>query len=146
MYAGVGTSKVFIVGVEGILTLLDERLVFENGLFLESMPSNELKPPIEAEFLIIQGPRVTNIFTGPKGKLNLFVKFNVPVIKTCKVKFFTFKCPGIKTVKETLNIYESPALFKFEDILWHYPLGLKLDVLILESGDPIYLEYKEGSL
>ena len=134
MFAGVGT-KVFSVGVEGVLTLLKEKLVYFIGTEIEVF--NDGFNDGDVEFIITQGQKLSNIFTGPQGKLNLFAKYSVPKVKTCKWKFITVKCIKLGTIKATKNIYTTPALFRREDILFDDPF-VELDVVLVDGKPPAY--------
>ncbi len=135
MYAGIGSRRLpVIVGVEGVLTLLDERIEFFNGVEIEYL-ENQPSEPIE--FIISQGPVVRNIFTGPQGKLNLFAQYTVPKIKKCKVGLIKIPCPGFAKVKATKNIWKSKALFRFKDVIYENP-NAQLSVVIPNSGEPLY--------
>jgi hypothetical protein len=134
LYAGVGKGP-FIAGVEGVLSLLDERIVFFNGVDIAVI--EHTNPSYPEEFVIYQGPKITNIFTGPQGKLNLFAKYSVPTIKTCKAGPFKFPCPGFKSIKATKNIWKSKALFQLTDVLYEDD-DAKLDVVIADGEPPAY--------
>jgi len=134
MFAGVGT-KVFAVGVEGVLTLLDERIVYFIGTEIEVIDDGLSSGDVE--FMVTQLQKLSNIFTGPQGKLNLFAKYTVPAIRTCKWKFIKFKCIKLATIKATKNIYSTPALFRREDILFEDPFA-QLDVVIVNGQPPAY--------
>ncbi len=132
--AGVG-SPLFSAGVEGVLTLLDERLeffigtrIFEHDLGFSSG---------NAEFIIIQGETLSNVFTGPQGAINLFAKYTVPKVVTCSWGFIKGKCIKAKTIKATKNIWRSPALFRFDDILYD-SRDVLLDVVVLDGKEPMY--------
>lgn len=134
MFAGVGT-KVFSVGVEGVLTLLDERIVYFIGTEIETIDDGFTTGDVE--FMVTQLQKLSNIFTGPQGKLNLFAKYTVPAVRTCKWKFINVKCIKLATIKATKNIYTTPALFRREDILFEDPFA-QLDVVIANSQQPAY--------
>jgi len=134
MYAGVGT-KVFAVGVEGVVTLLEEKIVYFIGTEIETIDDGFASGDVE--FMVTQLQKLSNIFTGPVGKLNLFAKYTVPQVKTCKWKFIKVKCIKLGTIKATKNIYTTPALFRREDILLEDPFA-KLDVVIANGQDPAY--------
>ena len=134
MFAGVGT-KVFAVGVEGVLTLLDERIVYFIGTEIEVIDDGFGSGDVE--FIVTQLQKLSNIFTGPQGKLNLFAKYTVPAVRTCKWKFIKFKCIKLATIKATKNIYSTPALFRREDILFEDPFA-QLDVVIANGKPPAY--------
>ena len=134
MFAGVGT-KIFSVGVEGVVTLLEEKIVYFIGTEIELI--NDGFSDGNVEFVITQLQQLSNIFTGPVGKLNLFAKYSVPKIKTCKWKFIKFKCIKLGTIKVTKNIYRTPALFRRQDILFEDPFA-KLDVVIANGQSPAY--------
>jgi hypothetical protein len=89
------------------------------------------------EFVITQLQKLSNIFTGPVGKLNLFAKYTVPKVATCKWKFIKVKCIKLGTIKATKNIYTTPALFRREDILFEDPFA-ELDVVIANGQPPAY--------
>jgi len=134
MFAGVGT-KVFAVGVEGVLTLLDERIVYFIGTEIEVIDDGFASGDVE--FMVTQLQKLSNIFTGPQGKLNLFAKYTVPAVRTCKWKWIKFKCIKLATIKATKNIYSTPALFRREDILFEDPFA-QLDVVIASGQLPAY--------
>lgn len=134
MFAGVGT-KVFSVGVEGVVTLLEEKLVYFIGTEIEVIDDGFTSGDVE--FMVTQLQKLSNIFTGPVGKLNLFAKYTVPKVKTCKWKFIKFKCIKLGTIKATKNIYTTPALFRREDILFEDPFA-ELDVVIVNGLPPAY--------
>lgn len=134
MNAGVGT-KAFSVGVEGILTLLEEKLVYFIGTEIETFDDGFTTGDVE--FIITQKQELKNIFTGPVGKLNLFAKYTVPKVKTCKWKFIKVKCIKLGTIKATKNIYTTPALFRRTDILFEDPF-LQLDVVLVDGKEPAY--------
>lgn len=132
-YAGVGGESLgFIAGIEGILSLLKEQVEFFNGV---TVTMHQASYP--SEFTIEQGPKITNIFTGPQGFINLFVKYSIPTIKKCKVGPVKIPCPGFKTIKATKNLYKTKALFQKTDILYQKK-SLNLDVVIPQDADPIY--------
>jgi hypothetical protein len=134
MYAGIGT-KVFAVGVEGVVTLLEEKIVYFIGTEIEVIDDGFASG--DAEFIITQLQKLSNIFTGPVGKLNLFARYTVPQVKTCKWKFIKVKCIKLGTIKATKNIYTTPALFRREDIIFEDPFA-ELDVVILSGLPPAY--------
>ena len=134
MFAGVGT-KVFSVGVEGVLTLLEEKIVYFIGTEIETIDDGFTSGDVE--FIVTQLQKLSNIFTGPVGKLNLFAKYTVPKVKTCKWKFIKVKCIKLGKIKATKNIYTTPALFRREDILFDDPF-VELDVVIVSGQSPAY--------
>jgi hypothetical protein len=134
MFAGVGT-KVFSVGVEGVVTLLEEKIVYFIGTEIEVVDDGSESQNVE--FIITQLQKLSNIFTGPVGKLNLFAKYTVPKVATCKWKFIKVKCIKLGTIKATKNIYTTPALFRREDILFEDPFA-ELDVVIANGQPPAY--------
>ena len=101
MFAGVGT-KVFTVAVERVVTLLEEKIVYFIGTEIEVIDDGFSSGDVE--FLITQLQKLSNIFTGPVGKLNLFAKYTVPKVATCKWKFIKVKCIKLGTIKATKNI------------------------------------------
>ena len=134
MFAGVGT-RVFAFGVEGVVILLEEKIVYFIGTEIEVIDDGFSSGDVE--FMITQLQKLSNIFTGPVGKLNLFAKYTVPKIKTCKWGFVKFKCIKLGTIKATKNIYTTPALFRREDILFEDPFA-ELDVVIISGQPPAY--------
>jgi len=138
MFAGVGT-RVFAVGVEGVLTLLDERIVYFIGTEIEVIDDGFVSGDVE--FMVTQLQKLSNIFTGPQGKINLFARYTVPAVRTCKWKFIKFKCIKLATIKATKNIYSTPALFRREDILFEDPFT-QLDVVIANGQMPAYFVQK----
>ena len=134
MFAGLGT-KIFSVGVEGVVALLDERIVYFVGTEIEVIDDGFESGNVE--FVVTQLQKLSNIFTGPQGFLNLFAKYSVPVVRTCKWKFLKFPCLKLATVKATKNIYSTPALFRREDILFEDPFA-EIDVVIADGKEPAY--------
>jgi len=134
IYAGVGTP-LFSAGVEGVLTLLDERIVLFSGTDIELLDDG-FQSGIP-EFIITQGQKLTNEFTGPRGAINLYAKYSVPGFKTCSWGFVKGKCPSLVTLKATKNIWRSKALFKFSDVLWQN-IDAQLDVVAIPGQDPAY--------
>jgi hypothetical protein len=134
MFAGVGTT-VFAAGVEGVVTLLEEKIVYFIGTEIEIIDDGFTSG--DTEFIITQLQKLSNIFTGPVGKLNLFAKYTVPQVKTCKWKFIKVNCIVLGTIKATKNIYTTPALFRREDILFEDPFAV-LDVVIVDGQSPAY--------
>jgi hypothetical protein len=134
--AGVGTP-LFSAGVEGVLTLLDERLTYFNGVVIE-LVSSGVGSGI-AEFVITRGQQLINDFTGPKGALNLFAKYTVPAFKKCSWGFFKGLCPGTATLKATKEIWSSKALFHLKDILLE-DSDVQLDVVVVQQGTPVYFK------
>jgi hypothetical protein len=138
MYAGVGSRRLpVIVGVEGVLALLDGRFVLFNGVDIEVIDQSASSDTVE--FVIRQGPKGTILFTGPQGKLNLFAEYTVPKIKTCKVGLLKIPCPGFAKLKATRNLWSSPALFRYEDVLFELN-SAQLDVVIRPGKDPLYFQ------
>jgi hypothetical protein len=139
VFAGVGTA-LFSAGVEGVLTLLDERITLFSGT---EIPLNGPEPfdlgfqSGIAEFVITQGQTITNYFTGPRGTLNLFAKYTVPAFRKCSWGFFTGLCPTTKTLKATKTLWRSPALFQFSDVLFEKK-GVQLDVVVIKGQEPAY--------
>jgi hypothetical protein len=130
---GLGTIA-FQAGVEGVLTLLDDREVYYIGTIIEVIDDGSDSKNVE--FIITPQQRLSNIFTGPQGKLNLFVKYTTIVRKTCRVGRIKYSCLRVGDKKRTLNIYTSPALFQLE---WtkEYPFA-DLDVVIVDGYSPAY--------
>jgi hypothetical protein len=134
MYAGVGTP-LFAAGIEGVLTLLDERIILFGGTEIDVLDDG-FQSGI-AEFLIVQGFKITNEFTGPRGAINLFAKYSVPGFKSCNWGFIKGICPTIVTIKVTKNIIKSKALFTLRDVLLHLK-GTQLDVVVMQGKQPAY--------
>jgi hypothetical protein len=135
MYGGFGSRRAIIAGVEGRLSLLSEALEFFYGIDIDLVNDGAGASP--AEFVISQGPIITNTFTGPQGSINLFAEFPVIRFKKCKVGFIKIPCPKIIRVKVKKNLYTSPAAFEFVDILYEDP-SLLLDVVLQDGEDPVY--------
>ncbi len=134
LYAGVGSS-LYSVGVEGVLTLLDERLELFSGTQIEVFDRGYDSGI--AEFIITQGQEITNIFSGPEGALNLYAKYSVPKIVTCSWGFVKGKCVKSKTIKATKNIWRSGALFELRDILYEDE-DVAFDVVKMDGQGPMY--------
>ncbi|MEM7207233.1 MAG: hypothetical protein AAF434_05385 [Pseudomonadota bacterium] len=135
MYGGFGSRKAIIAGVEGVLTLLSEELEFFYGIDIDLINDGVGSDP--AEFVISQGPIITNTFTGPQGRINLFAEFPVLKFKTCKIGFIKVRCPAFVRVKVKKNIFTSPAAFEFVDVLYEDP-SVVLDVVLLDGEEPQY--------
>ena len=129
---GVGVKGGIVVGVEGALTLLDERIVYFIGTDIEVIDDGYSSGDVE--FIITPGQKLSNVFTGPQGALNLFVKYPTFKWSTCKVGIIKYKCIKFDRVKRILNLYTTPALFQREDVLFENPFA-QLDVVKL-SGEP----------
>lgn len=134
IFAGVG-NRLFSAGVEGVLTLLDERIVLFGGTEIDVLDDG-FQSGI-AEFVIVQGFKITNVFTGPRGAINLFARYSVPGFKSCSWGFIKGKCPTILTLKATKNIWRSKALFQLRDVLLHIT-GAQLDVVVMQGEEPAY--------
>jgi hypothetical protein len=134
VFAGVG-NRLFSAGVEGVLTLLDERLTLFGGTEIDVLDAG-FQSGI-AEFVIVQGFKITNVFTGPRGAINLYARYSVPGFKTCSWGFIKGICPTILTLKATKNIWRSKALFQLRDVLLHIP-SEQLDVVVAQGEDPAY--------
>lgn len=111
---GVGIKGI-TAGVEGVLILLEEAIVFFFGTEIEVIDDGYASNNVE--FVILPQLKVSNIFTGPQGELNLFVKYATFKWTTCKVGVVKYKCIKIGERKHTLNLYTTPALFQREDVL-----------------------------
>ena len=136
VYAGFGSRRgPVIVGVEGVLSLFDERIVLANTARIEVVENQDSADPVE--LVIEQGPKITNYFTGTRGKINLFAEFTVPVIKKCKIGLIKIPCPGFKKLKVVKNLWSSPALFELNDVLYDDP-QLQLGVVLFEGEEPQY--------
>ena len=134
LYAGVGTSF-FSAGVEGVLTLLDERLEFFSGTTIDVLDLGYVSGI--AEFLINQGQEITNVFTGPIGALNLYAKYTVPKVVTCDWGFVKGKCIKNRTIKATKNIWNSGPLFELRDVLYE-DTDVEFDVVVMNGQEPMY--------
>jgi hypothetical protein len=134
LYAGVG-NKLYSAGVEGVLTLLDERLELFSGTEIDVLDLGYQSGV--AEFLITQGQKITNVFTGPRGALNLYAKYTVPKVVTCNWGFIKGKCIKNRTIKATKNVWRSPALFTLDDILYDKK-DVQFDVVAMDGQQPMY--------
>ena len=135
MYAGVGTV-VFSAGVEGVLTLLDERLPLFAGISLNVHDDGFSTGNVDFE--VNHEVSLSNVFTGPRGTIYLYAKYSKPKFVTCKWPFgVKGKCLVIKTVKVTKDIWRSPALFQLKDVLLELPAN-QFEVVILSGQDPVY--------
>lgn len=137
-FAGVGIKGVFVAGVEGILTLLDERLVFFVGVDIDVITDGYDNDNGDVEFIITQLFELSNVFTGPQGHINLFAEYVAPKVKTCKWGFVRFKCITLSTIRATKNLYSTPALFRRRDVLLEFPWEA-IDVVIVD-GQPAYYD------
>lgn len=124
--------KIATVGVEGALTLFDERIVYFIGTDIEVIDDGYSSDDVE--FIITPGQKLSNIFTGPQGALKLFVKYPTFTWTTCKVGIIKYRCIRIRDVKRKFNLYTTPALFRREDVLFEDPFA-QLDVVKV-SGEP----------
>ncbi len=135
MYGGFGSRRYIIAGVEGVLSLLSEELEFFYGVDIDLVNDGVGAEP--AEFIISQGPKITNTFTGPQGRINLFAEFPVLKFKKCKIGFIKVRCPAFVRVKVKKNIFTSRAAFEFVDVLYEDP-SVILDVVLLDGKEPEY--------
>ncbi|RDH80707.1 MAG: hypothetical protein DIZ80_16910 [endosymbiont of Galathealinum brachiosum] len=135
VYGGFGSRKFIIAGVEGVLSLLSEELEFFYGVDIDLLSDGVGAEP--AEFVITQGPVITNTFRGPQGKINLFAEFPVLKTKTCKIGFIKVRCPAFVRVKVKKNLVSSPAAFEFVDVLYEDP-SVIFDVVLLDGQEPEY--------
>jgi hypothetical protein len=134
LHVGLG-NKLFSAGFEGVLTLLDERLELFSGTEIDVLDLGYQSGV--AEFLITQGQKITNVFTGPRGALSLYAKYTVPKVVTCSWGFIKGKCIKNKTIKATKNIWRSPALFMLDDILYENK-DVQFDVVAMDGQQPMY--------
>lgn len=137
-FAGVGLKDIFVAGVEGVLTLLDERIVFFIGVDIDVIRNGFDNPNGDVEFIVSQLLELSNVFTGPQGHINLFAKYTAPKVSTCKWKFVKFKCVKLGSIKVTKNLYSTPALFRRKDVLLEFPIE-EIDVVIVD-GQPAYYD------
>jgi hypothetical protein len=138
MYAGVGTV-VFSAGIEGVLTLLDERLPLFAGIYLDMYDGGLTSGHVD--FVIKQGVTLSNVFSGPQGTIYLYAKYSKPKFVTCKWPFgIKGKCLVIRTVKVTKDIWRSPKLFQLKDVLLDVPIPPtnQFEVVIMNGQDPVY--------
>jgi len=135
VYGGFGSRRYIIAGVEGVLSLLSEELEFFYGVEIDLLSDGFGAAP--AEFVISQGPKITNTFRGPQGKINLFAEFPVLKFKTCKIGFIKIRCPAFVRVKVKKNLVSSPAAFEFVDVLYEDP-SVIFDVVLLDGQEPEY--------
>lgn len=124
---GVGIKGI-TAGVEGILTLVDERIVYFIGTDIEVIDDGYLSGDVE--FIITKGQKLSNIFTGPQGALNLFVKYPTFKKSTCQAGIVKYKCIKYVEMKRIKNIYTTPALFRREDVLFDYPFEQLVVVIV----------------
>lgn len=135
VYGGFGSRKFIIAGVEGVLSLLSEELEFFYGIEIDLLSEGIGAAP--AEFVINQGPKITNTFRGPQGKINLFAEFPVLKTKTCKIGFIKVRCPAFVRVKVKKNLVSSPYAFEFVDVLYEDP-SVRFDVVLQDGKAPEY--------
>lgn len=129
---GVGIKGGIVVGTEGVLTLLDERVVLFLGTDIEVIDDGYASGDVE--FIITSGFSATNVFTGPQGAINLFIKYATFKRTTCKVGVVKYRCIKYDTMKRILNIYTTPALFQHKYVLFEYPISSRGVVMV--SGKP----------
>jgi hypothetical protein len=133
-FAGVGLKDIFVAGVEGVLTLLDERIVLFVGVDIDVNNDGFNNEPVD--FVVRQLLDLSNVFTGPQGHINLFAKYTAPKVSTCKWKFIKVTCIKLGKIKVTKNLYSTPALFRRSDVLLEFPLS-EIEVVIVD-GQPAY--------
>jgi hypothetical protein len=134
VFAGVG-NPLFSAGVEGVLTLFDERLTLFSGTQIEVVDAG-FQSGI-AEFVVSQGQTLTNDFTSIQGALNLFAKYTVLAFKTCSWGFVKAKCLRSVTLKATKNIYKTGAVLHLRDVLLE-DKDVQLDVVVVPGEAPAY--------
>jgi hypothetical protein len=111
LYVGVGIKGIS-AGVEGVLTLVDGRLVYFIGTDIEVIDDGFTSGNVE--FIITPEQTLSLIFTGPQGALNLFVKYPTFTKATCTAGVVKYRCIRYNEVKRILNLYTTPALFQLE--------------------------------
>ena len=133
LIGGFGTPA-YGAGVEGVVTLFEEKIVYFIGTEIEVIDDGSSSGDVE--FIITQLQKLSNIITGPVGKVNLFAQYSVPQLCGL-IALAKGKCKLLKTIRVTKNIYTTPALFRREDILFEDPF-LELDVVIPNGQPPAY--------
>ena len=94
--AGVGFGA-FTVGIEGQLTLLQEKFITIAGATIHVVNDGFNGDP--AEFVIRNGLQGINEISGADGKISLFAEYTVPSVRRCSWGFFKGYCPTIKSIK-----------------------------------------------
>ena len=124
------TIGVADVGVEGSVTLVEEKFMIQNGSSINVLDDSE--PP---EIVYVPRQKVTNELTGAKGALSVFVKVSVPTVKKCSWGLFTGLCPGVQTLKYPYTLAQWTA-FKKTDVL--FDESIPISVVTLPDGSPSY--------
>jgi hypothetical protein len=122
------TVGVADVGVEGALTLVEEKFKIRSGASINVL--DDL-----SEIVYVPRMQLINELIGAKGALSVFVKVSVPTVKECSWGIIKGICPGIKTVKFPYTLAQYTA-FKKTDIL--FDESRPISVVTLPDGSPKY--------
>lgn len=124
------TIGVADVGVEGGITLVEEKFKIQNGSSINVLDDSE--PP---EIVYVPRQKVTNELTGARGALSVFVAVSVPTVKKCSWGLFTGLCPGLKTLKYPYTLAQWTAFTK-TDVL--FDESIPISVVTLPDGSASY--------
>lgn len=122
------TVGVADVGVEGALTLVEEKFKIRSGASINVL--DDL-----SEIVYVPRMQLINELIGAKGALSVFVKVSVPTVKECSWGIIKGVCPGLKTVKFPYTLAQYTA-FKKTDIL--FDESRPISVVTLPDGSPKY--------
>ncbi|NNE63970.1 MAG: hypothetical protein HKN34_07805, partial [Gammaproteobacteria bacterium] len=136
-------ATIFIgsAGVEGVLTLLEEKLNIVSGASINVddglHPENPPADFITSEIIIVPRLRVINELTGARGAVNLFVEVSVPTVVECSWGFVTGFCPGLSKSKYPFNIANYTAWKKVDTLL---DISSTIDIVTLGDGTVNYYQ------
>ncbi|MFT6974961.1 MAG: hypothetical protein ACJA0E_000951 [Bermanella sp.] len=121
------------VGIEGVVTLLQEKINIITGASIDVQDNRHSNGT--SEIVITPRMRVINEFSLPSGAINVFVSLEVPTVVECSWGFFTGICPGTSTLKYPYNIVSLNS-FKKTDVL--FDKSAVIDIVTLPNGFSSY--------
>lgn len=124
------------VGVEGVLTLFQEKFIVISSATINVLDSKH-SDGLTSEIVIVPRLQAINELTGAAGALNVFVSFEIPTVRECSWGFFTGICPGTDTLKYPYNIASYTAWKKVDPLLDEQMI---IDILTLPDGTVSYYQ------
>ena len=124
------TIGVADVGVEGALTLVEEKFKIRSGASINVL--DDL-----SQIVYVPRQQVINELIGAKGALSVFIKVTVPTVEKCSWGIFTGLCPGLKSIKYPYTLAQYTA-FKKTDVL--FDESRPITVTTLPDGSAEYAQ------
>ncbi len=130
------------VGVEGVLTLLEEKFNIVAGASINVLDADHKDgtPGLNdgtSEIVIVPRLRIINELTGAQGAINVFATLSIPTIKQCSWGFFPGFCPGFDEVKYPINLVSYTAWKKVDPLLDE---SVIIDIVTLPDGTVSYFQ------